>query len=137
MTINPLTVFVYGTLKPGYANHNRYCRDRLLKIQPAQVQGALFDLPLGYPGMAKGEQWVQGFILTLKEDGTTLSDLDALEDYDPNNPNSLYTREITEVFSPTGDSLGQVWVYYMAIAHIQSMQGTPVLSGNWQGQLSA
>ncbi|NJN23760.1 MAG: gamma-glutamylcyclotransferase, partial [Acaryochloridaceae cyanobacterium RL_2_7] len=50
--MSSLKVFVYGTLKPGYDNHNRYCRDRLLEIQPAQVKGSLFQLPVGYPGMA-------------------------------------------------------------------------------------
>ena len=127
-----LKVFVYGTLKPGYDNYDRYCGDRLLASQPAKVKGALYALPVGYPGMTYGEQWVQGYLLTLKEDGQTLQDLDALEDYHPHQAHSLYQREITKVFKPEGECLGEAWVYFMAIATVRSMQGRTLPSGCWQ-----
>ena len=127
-----LKVFVYGTLKPGYENHNRYCRDRLQQTQPAQVKGELYSLSAGYPGMAKGQQWVHGYLLTLREDGQTLTDLDALEDYSPGDPNSLYQRELADIFTPDEQSLGQAWTYFMAIATIRSMDGIFIPSGHWR-----
>lgn len=42
-----LKFFVYGTLKRGYGNHNRYCRGAL-DIRNAQVRGRLYDGP-GFP----------------------------------------------------------------------------------------
>ncbi len=42
-----LKLFVYGTLKRGYGNHNRYCRGAL-DIRDAQVHGRLYDGP-GFP----------------------------------------------------------------------------------------
>jgi gamma-glutamylcyclotransferase (GGCT)/AIG2-like uncharacterized protein YtfP len=45
-----ISIFVYGTLKQGYCNHNRYCRDAV-SIEPAHVWGRLYALPQGYPGL--------------------------------------------------------------------------------------
>ena len=42
-----LKLFVYGTLKRGFGNHNRYCRGAL-DIRDAQVLGRLYDGP-GFP----------------------------------------------------------------------------------------
>ena len=42
-----LKLFVYGTLKRGYRNHNQFCRGAL-EIREAQVRGRLYDGP-GFP----------------------------------------------------------------------------------------
>jgi len=47
---DPFRLFVYGTLKRGFGNHTRHCRDALA-IRPAHVWGRLFELPYGYPGL--------------------------------------------------------------------------------------
>lgn len=38
-----ITLFVYGTLKRGFPNHDRFCRNAI-DIQPATVWGRLYDL---------------------------------------------------------------------------------------------
>lgn len=42
-----LKLFVYGTLKRGYRNHDQFCRGAL-EIREAQVRGRLYDGP-GFP----------------------------------------------------------------------------------------
>ena len=42
-----LRIFVYGTLKRGYGNHDLFCQG-LLELQEAQVRGRLYEGP-GYP----------------------------------------------------------------------------------------
>ena len=42
-----LRLFVYGTLKRGYGNHEHFCRGAL-EIREAQVRGRLYDGP-GFP----------------------------------------------------------------------------------------
>ena len=42
-----LTLFVYGTLKRGYRNHDRFCQGAL-ELRQAQVRGRLYEGP-GYP----------------------------------------------------------------------------------------
>lgn len=45
-----LGVFVYGTLKRGQRNHDRFCRG-VLTMAEATVRGRLYDLPLGFPAL--------------------------------------------------------------------------------------
>lgn len=44
----PLYAFVYGTLKRGYSNHDRFCRGALY-TEDAMVRGRLYELPSGIP----------------------------------------------------------------------------------------
>ncbi len=46
-TSGVLRLFVYGTLKRGYGNHDRFCQGAL-EIREAQVRGRLFEGP-GFP----------------------------------------------------------------------------------------
>jgi gamma-glutamylcyclotransferase (GGCT)/AIG2-like uncharacterized protein YtfP len=48
--MNIITLFVYGTLKRGYRNHNHYCHNAHSNC-PAKVWGRLYQLPAGYPAM--------------------------------------------------------------------------------------
>ena len=43
-----LRLFVYGTLKRGFWNHDRFCRG-LLDIQEAEVRGCLYERQSGIP----------------------------------------------------------------------------------------
>jgi len=51
MTNKPqLKVFVYGTLKSGYQNHQRYCRG-VVRVEKADLFGRLYDMGVGYPAL--------------------------------------------------------------------------------------
>ena len=43
-----LRLFVYGTLKRGCWNHDRFCRG-VLSVEEAVVRGSLYELPSGIP----------------------------------------------------------------------------------------
>ena len=45
-----LRLFVYGTLKRGYWNHQRFCA-QARKIEPAVVWGRLYRLNAGFPAL--------------------------------------------------------------------------------------
>ncbi len=47
-TAGILRLFVYGTLKRGYWNHDRFCRG-VLDVQEAVVRGRLYEMPSGIP----------------------------------------------------------------------------------------
>ncbi len=49
-----VSIFVYGTLKRGFANHDRFCRNAI-DIQPATVWGRLYDLG-AYPALEVPEE---------------------------------------------------------------------------------
>ena len=47
---NHLRLFVYGTLKRGFWNHDRFC-SQAVGIEPATTWGRLYHLPAGFPAL--------------------------------------------------------------------------------------
>lgn len=47
---NHLRLFVYGTLKRGFWNHDQFCT-RAISIEPATTWGWLYHLPAGFPAL--------------------------------------------------------------------------------------
>jgi gamma-glutamylcyclotransferase (GGCT)/AIG2-like uncharacterized protein YtfP len=126
-----LSIFVYGTLKPGKANY-ACCRDRLLSAETAMVRGQLFDLPLGYPAMTLGDQWVKGYRLTFPDE-QVLPILDELEDYNAHRSSdeNEYQRVWVDIFSRQARPLGGGWTYLMEIGRVQHYHGRPIDAGEW------
>jgi len=127
-------VFVYGTLKPGETNYQRYCTGKVLEAKRAIAIGQLFALPLGYPAMTLGESPVQGFLLSFP-DSTVLRYLDWLEDYKPHRPavENEYIRQQIETYSLAFASLGLAWVYLMSPERVRSYRGILLPNGWWSG----
>jgi len=50
-----LRLFVYGTLKRGFWNHDRFCRG-VLTVEDAVVRGRLFETPSGIPVLMVPEE---------------------------------------------------------------------------------
>lgn len=129
-----LRVFVYGTLKPGEANYQRYCAGKILNAKRAVTIGKLFALPMGYPAMTPGQNQVHGYLLSFSEP-EVLSALDYLEDYQPTRAISenLYNRQQVEVYDLQGKSLGWAWAYFMTLELVGKFNGTLQADGWWSG----
>jgi gamma-glutamylcyclotransferase (GGCT)/AIG2-like uncharacterized protein YtfP len=126
-------VFVYGTLKPGGHYWPRFCEGKVEEVVPAKLQGELYDLQVGYPGLfLRGEAWVQGYVLSFPREADFLQ-LDWLEGYMPERPalENEYNRLKVTCYTPDGDELEEVWVYEMTEAAIQALRGTRIEDGNW------
>jgi len=54
---NHLRLFVYGTLKKGFWNFDRFCT-RAISIEPATTWGRLYQLPAGFPALEVPESGV-------------------------------------------------------------------------------
>ena len=136
--MNTLNVFVYGTLKPGEANYQRYCAGKVVEEQSAIAFGQLYDLPLGYPAMTHGESPVQGFLLTFA-DPSVLTALDELEDYNPNRlpQENEYERQQIEIYNLSAQSLGRAWVYLMTPDRVQRLGGVLLRSGWWSAYVNS
>jgi len=50
-----LRIFVYGTLKRGVWNHDRFCQG-VLDVQEAMVRGRLYEMPSGIPVLQVPEE---------------------------------------------------------------------------------
>lgn len=133
-----IRVFVYGTLQPGEKYHQPYCGSWVIAAEPAEVKGQLYHLPLGYPGLAAGEDSVHGSLLSFNNPAI-LHRLDELEDYSPSRPASqnLYQREHTSVTHRQGQVLGEAWIYRMALDRIQALGGIYLPAGKWSGAIAA
>lgn len=126
-----LHLFVYGTLKPGYHNYQRYCEGKVIAQQPAIAQGDLFDLPLGYPAMTSGAGWVKGWLLAFADD-TILLALDQLEGYaQATSETNEYDRCQISIFTPQHLPLGTAWTYCMTRSRIHQHKGVYLPQGEW------
>jgi gamma-glutamylcyclotransferase (GGCT)/AIG2-like uncharacterized protein YtfP len=127
-----IRVFVYGTLKPGEIYYQQLCDGKISDTQPAITQGDLYSLPMGYPAMTFGQQWVHGYVLTFSEP-QLLAQLDELEGYHPDRPldQNDYVRVTIEALHPHGLELGTTWAYVMNKHQCQQQQGTLIPNGRW------
>jgi gamma-glutamylcyclotransferase (GGCT)/AIG2-like uncharacterized protein YtfP len=134
-TAGMFKVFVYGTLKPGEANYDRYCRNQVVAVEAAIARGQLYDLPCGYPALTPGRDAVYGFLLWFT-DPNTLILLDELEGYCPNRPieQNEYLRVSAKVYSPKRQTWEQAWIYQMEMQRVHKLGGTHLPSGEWTGQ---
>jgi gamma-glutamylcyclotransferase (GGCT)/AIG2-like uncharacterized protein YtfP len=130
-----LHVFVYGTLKPGAANFDRYCGNKVVTSHQAYINGDLYHLPrLGYPGAIHGTRQVHGFVLSFNN-SAILQDLDELEDYDPQRQpaENDYTRELVTTYTPDAIPSISAWVYLMTSHQIRQFGGILLPDGWWEG----
>jgi gamma-glutamylcyclotransferase (GGCT)/AIG2-like uncharacterized protein YtfP len=130
---NPINIFVYGTLKPGEVNFDRYCQN-VVGIQAAIAHGTLYDLPLGYPAMTPGTSPVYGFLLSFAHP-QILPELDELEDYRPDRPieQNEYYRQKVQTFNLSHQSLGNAWAYLMEPEKAKRLKGVLLEDGQWTG----
>ncbi len=129
-----LHIFVYGTLKPGEANFDRYCGNRVISSQRGYIQAELYHFPaLGYPGAIPGTSQVHGYVLTFA-DAAILADLDELEYYQPDRHSAEndYTRELVSTYTIEGNPLVSAWAYFMSRDRIQQWGGILVPAGWWE-----
>ncbi|MEV0599636.1 gamma-glutamylcyclotransferase family protein [Streptomyces sp. NPDC050315] len=131
-----LPFFVYGTLRPGEANHAWALRGRTAAEQPALIHGALlYDGP-GYPYAIQGpaDAVVHGHVITPAEGAydEVLAVLDRLEGYTPGAPDNDYDRVVCEAVLPDGATV-RAWVYLAAepLAGRLRATGTAVPGGDW------
>lgn len=52
-----LRLFVYGSLKRGFGNYNRFCRG-VHAMEDTQIEGSLYLMPTGYPALRLSESLV-------------------------------------------------------------------------------
>jgi gamma-glutamylcyclotransferase (GGCT)/AIG2-like uncharacterized protein YtfP len=149
-----LTLFFYGTLKRGHANHDRFCRG-YLRVEEATARGWLYDLPSGYPALVVPEKDVRavgtadpvydasrqqtfdrtgvrrpdgrkvsGELFTFEDPEERLPALDRLEGFDPTGP-SPYRRVLIPV-ETSGGAGALAWAYVT-----EKSSGTHLPGGRW------
>jgi gamma-glutamylcyclotransferase (GGCT)/AIG2-like uncharacterized protein YtfP len=103
------SLFVYGTLMPGYGNHRRIV-DHVRSARPATVQGILVDLG-AFPALIRGHGKARGVLLAIDPHALAITDL--IEGFHPDRARSLYVREEVEIDLGKG-SKATAWTYFFA-----------------------
>lgn len=126
----PLPVFVYGTLRRGFPNHDRFCFD-VLEVVPAWAPGRLYALPYGFPAMIPAADGrVIGEILTFP-DPAALRRLDHLEGFRPDGPRH-YDRIVVEAHPLDGGRPVRAWCYVYTASRIDSIPDAAHIEvGDW------
>lgn len=128
----PLPVFVYGTLRRGFANHDRFCFD-VLEVVPAWTTGRLYDLPYGFPAMVPADDGrVIGELLTFPDPVTALHRLDRLEGFRPDGPRH-YDRVVAGVRHTAGWDPIPAWCYVYSRSRLERLAAvaSPISGGDW------
>ena len=133
-----LPFFVYGTLRPGQANHAWTLGGRTAAEEPALIRGALLYNGPGYPyAVAAPEEpgaGIHGELIHPREDAyaEVLAVLDRLEGYVPGGGDNLYERIAAEALRPDGSTV-RAWVYVAAapLAGRLRTSGEPIPGGDW------
>lgn len=122
-------VFVYGTLRPGGYFYKKVVAGRAVEATPAVVEGALYALEPGYPGLRPGERPVEGTVLSFS-DASLMAQLDELEGYDPECPlDGEYVRGMITARRLDGGLLGDVSVYWIRPEKLIEYRGQRI--DNW------
>jgi len=115
-----LRLFVYGTLKRGFWNYDRFCRG-VLDIREAEVRGRLYEMHSGIPVLqvpdgdvlthGTADDWgrVYGELLTFDDPESRLPAIDRLEAFHPGGSN-LYRRVLVPVCIEHDMAL-PIWAY--------------------------
>lgn len=76
-------LFVCGAFCKGMVSFQKI-ENFIQDIQPAKAKGSVLRLPVGYPAMLeKGDDWIEGDLLTLKPSDVLLALLDEFHGFSP------------------------------------------------------
>ncbi|MER7521261.1 gamma-glutamylcyclotransferase family protein [Streptomyces sp. NPDC126499] len=119
-----LPFFVYGTLRPGAYNHDRFLLGRTAAEEEAVLPGAVLHDGPGYPYVVPGAGRVTGALLTAAPGayGELLALLDRVE------LPAGYERTAREVLRTRDGAAVRAWVYEAAP---EARPGPVIASGDW------
>jgi len=121
-------VFVYGTLKKGFSNHDRIFAGYDIKITPAWTYGELYDLG-HFPAMTEGNNKVNGELIEFEDPGI-LRKIDRLEGYRGEEASfNFYERREIQVFTKREGQT--VWAYFLNKSKLANIDVVTISSGVW------
>jgi len=133
-------VFVYGTLKRGFSNHERIFKGYDIKITEAWAYGELYDLGRGFPAMLLGhsseedvetqtDRKVHGELIEF-EDDKLLEKLDRLEGFiQEGSSANFYDRIERSIHCENGEL--KAWVYVLNPNRCHRHTTQLIRSGIW------
>lgn len=125
-------LFMYGSLRAGQYNYERYLKGRSRFISYGYVKGALYTLrDVRYPALLPGEDMVLGEIYEVEE--ACAKQIDALEGYEEGNADNEYERTLCCVYDAQGVKIAHlpVYMYHMENKENRNRLGKRILHGDF------
>lgn len=112
-----INVFVYGSLREGFFNYDKYLKGKVLSIKPAKIDNMIvYHMPYkGYPAILEGDGCVYGEIMEIKPEiyDETMKAMDKMEGFiSENNPENEYDKRLLEVEHLNDGSKEKCYVYF-------------------------
>ena len=129
-----MKIFVYGSLREGFFNFNKYIGTAAKKVELGEVKGNLYAIKdQEYPALLEEDGTVLGEIITVEN--CKLEDIDEMENYfGENNPNNEYNKIKKEINNlETGEiEILDVYVYNTTNPNFSRNNLVLVPSGDWK-----
>lgn len=112
-----INIFVYGSLREGFFNYDKYLDGKVVKKEDAMLKGMkLYHMPYkGYPAITPGNDNILGEIMVINEDDyeETVKAMDEMEGFiSENNPDNEYHKVILEVENLQTNEIEKCFVYF-------------------------
>ena len=107
-------IFVYGSLREGFFNYDKYLLDKVITCTQGIVKGKLYHLcNKGYPALIDGDDNIVGEIMEMKNFHLDMTSLDTMEGYVSNEDSSKneYTRTVIKVHNLNTNKFEDCYVY--------------------------
>lgn len=128
-------IFVYGSLRTGFFNYNKYLMGNVSKAEIGKVKGKLYHMPhKGYPALINGDEEIIGEVMTLKDFEKVMVPMDKMENYyGINHKDNEYNRVIMDVELLNGQK-ESCYVYYYAMndAEVFNNNSVYIPNGDWK-----
>lgn len=111
-------VFVYGTLRKGMYNYERYFKGYVRSVTSGYVKGTLYTIQgKQYPALVTGEDMIAGEIIELEEhfDMTAVDEMEGY--YGDGNLENEYHKELCDIYDIQGTIIDRLPVYRYNMDH--------------------
>lgn len=131
-------IFVYGSLRTGFFNYNKYLLGKVSNAQVGKVKGKLYHMPQkGYPALLEGNDDIWGEVMTLNNFESVMIPMDKMENYyGINDDKNEYNRIVMDVELLDG-SKESCYVYYYVMNDEKSFKENSVYisNGDWKNYM--
>ncbi|WP_346928727.1 gamma-glutamylcyclotransferase family protein [Clostridium sp.] len=135
-------VFVYGSLREGFFNYDKYLKNKVSPASLGEVKGTLFHLShKGYPALLEGEDTVIGEIMEVKDFYENIVSLDEMEGYlsFEDASNNEYIRTIMDVKNLHTNTMESCYVYKYVEVNDEdfNQHGIHIPHGDWKKYMNS
>ena len=137
-----INFFVYGSLREGFFNYNKYLDGKVIEKKDAKLENMkLYHLPhKGYPAITFGKETVFGEIMTINEScyEETMRAMDEMEGFiSEQNPENEYHKVILDVENLQTNEKEQCFVYFYNKENDQLFDSKAVYipHGDWKAYM--